>query len=343
MYHLVLTACLAADPSICADRLIGGTASDGPDCGVAYRQTWAAAHPELVVSGARCVAQADLPALTLTQIAPDIWISRGADAAPDRRNRGRIANLGVVIGETVTVIDPGGSRAEGEALYAAIANLTDKPVNHVILTHMHPDHSLGAAVFAEADAALIAGEGYSAAISAAATTYLGSYAEMTGAAEQIGSRIIAPDGEIASRDQIGPLQLIKAPLAHTSNDLMVLDTASGTLFTGDLIFRDLTPSIDGSLHGWLAFLDDLTATEATLIVPGHGAPMEDASAMIGPLRDYLSALETHTRAAIAQGLSITQAVPVVMAQMAPLRGVWRGFDETTERNILTAYQELEWD
>ena len=61
-----------------------------------------------------------------------------------------------MIGYTVAVIDPGGSRAIGEGLYVAIRRITDKPISHVILSHMHPDHIYGAEVFAAAGAEIIA-------------------------------------------------------------------------------------------------------------------------------------------------------------------------------------------
>ena len=46
--------------------------------------------------------------------------------------------------------------AEAEALYAAIRQRTDRPISHLILTHMHPDHIMGAEIFAEAGASIIA-------------------------------------------------------------------------------------------------------------------------------------------------------------------------------------------
>src|ERR1700761_4988403 len=92
--------------------------------------------------GARCEAAA--PA----ELAPGLFVRRGVDQDATAANRDAIANLAFIIGrDAVAVIDPGGSRADGESLRAAIAAKTRLPIRWVVMTHGHPDHVFGAEAF----------------------------------------------------------------------------------------------------------------------------------------------------------------------------------------------------
>ena len=56
-----------------------------------------------------------------------------------------------------------------------------------------------------------------------------------------------------------------------------------------------------------------------------------------------AALAAAVRRAIAEDLSLSEAMPQVVAALAPLASGWSAFDETTRRNAAAAYKELEWE
>ncbi len=353
MFHLILAACLASAPDICEPRLLpAGDAPTRKDCEMRagpIATDWLARHPGLIRGGkARCVETAELPALETVQIAPDIHVHQGAMAQLSPQNRGRIANLSFVVGDDrVAVIDAGGSRAEGEALYAAIRRVTDKPVRYLILTHMHPDHILGAEVFSEAGAVILADPRLPDAVAQRASTWMVSIPEQIGAAAFAGTRIATVDHRIDEPQALDlggrSLHLVPVPSAHTDTDMIVLDDSSGTLFAGDLIALGLTPSLDGALGGWLNWLATPIEPMPERVVPGHGPVMDSYDAAVAPARDYLMALRDATRAALDAGQPLSRAIPAITAAMQPARGAWADFDATTARNAAAAYAELEWE
>ncbi|MFC3085300.1 quinoprotein relay system zinc metallohydrolase 2 [Tabrizicola soli] len=348
MFHLIVTACLLADPALCADRLLPtpGPLSEAACIAGAERRIadWAARHADLVTGDWHCRATADLPHLALAEIAPGVLVHAGHPEPVSPANGGDIANLGVVIGDTVAVIDPGGSRAIGEGLYAAIRRITDKPVSHVILTHMHPDHIYGAEVFAEAGAEIVAHRNLPSGVERRAGVWAESIPRQAGALAMLGTRAVLPDRTLAAPEDMdlgsATLRLQPVATAHTDNDLTILHLESGVLFTGDLVFAGLTPSLDGSLTGWLDWLGHPPEPMPSVIIPGHGPVRMPWDQGTAPLRAYLTALADQTRAAIRAGEAMSEAAAHVGTDQ---RDGWQGFDEINARNAIAAFKELEWE
>lgn len=345
MFEALLTLCLSADPASCRTERLGPvetraacieTAAEA----VAAARAAAAEEPQ----DWPCVPAGTTPAFTLTEIAPGVLVHKGAHAESDATNRGDIANLGAVIGErSVAVIDTGGSAAVARDFLAAIRERTDLPVSHAILTHMHPDHALGASVFAAEGAEIVAHRRLARALATRAPGYLERNAELIGPAFE-GTTVTLPNRQVAERFEIDlggrVLELEAHPTAHTDNDLTVFDTATGTWFLGDLLFMGHLPVVDGSLLGWIELADALAARGADRVVPGHGpvaVPWPDSAA---PLRAYLATLAAETRKAIAEGMAIGPA----SRRIAPAgTGGWLLVPAFAARNALAAYAELEWE
>jgi len=90
------------------------------------------------------------------------------------------------------------------------------------------------------------------------------------------------------------------PEAHTDCDLTVYDVRTGTLGTGDLLFRERLPALDGSVKGWLSVLRRSRPHQALLAVPGHGPLARDLKSAIAPERRYLKALAAGVRSELKQ-------------------------------------------
>jgi len=292
-------------------------------------------------SGARL--QTALEPLPVREIAPGVFVHIGAMAQMTRDNEGAIANLGFVIGESaVAVVDSGGSLREGRRLLAAVRQATSKPIRFVVNTHAHPDHYFGNAAFEAEGAVYVGHHNLPRAIAARGSFYIDKFRHIMGD-ELIAEATVAPtklvDGELTLDLGSRPLVLRAWQTAHTDNDLTVVDLASGTLFAGDLLFREHVPVLDGSLRGWLATLQQLDGVAARRVVPGHG-PVAEWPGALSDERRYLETLRDDIRGAIKRGTPLAKAVAGAAASERPR---WTLFDEYNARNATAAFSELEWE
>lgn len=295
-----------------------------------------------LLGGAASAADDPLP---VTEVAPGIFVFQGAHEEATAANLGAIANLGFVVGgAAVAVIDTGGSAAEGRRLLAAVRRQTALPVRYAVDTHFHPDHALGNAAFAGPDTTLVGHANLPRGLAARADTYLDGLRRALGAAAA-GTEIVEPT--LLVRDRLSldlggrTLELKAWPPAHTDADLTVLDSATGTLFAGDLVFLRRVPAIDGSLRGWLDAIAALRHEAGIArVVPGHGPPSVPWPGALDDEERYLRLVLDETRAALAAGRSLDQAVATVARSE---RGRWLLFDDYNDRNVATAYTELEWE
>jgi quinoprotein relay system zinc metallohydrolase 2 len=259
-------------------------------------------------------------------------------------NEDAIANIGFIVGgDTVAVVDPGGSFAEGKALRAAIRLRTDRPIRYVILTHVHPDHIFGAAAFREDHPDFVGHAKLPGALAQRGDYYLRRLRGALGDAAA-GTEVVVPTVLVSDRTELDlggrRLTLRAHGPAHTDNDLTVFDENTRTFWLADLLFVDRIPVIDGSILGWLKQLDELAAIPADRAVPGHGPISVPWPSAAEPERRYLAAVAHDTRAAIKAGIGIASAYREV-AQSE--RGHWLLFDDYHPRNVTASYKELEWE
>ncbi len=306
--------------------------------------TFAALRPARVLS-------APVPVLpfTITQVAPGIYVRQGVHEEATVANQDGIANIGFIVGSAaVAVMDPGGSRADGERLRASIRNQTNLPIRYVVMTHLHPDHVFGAGAFAADKPVFVGHARMEGMLVQRGEFYRNSLADLLGieeAGDYAKPNLFVTDDtmlDLGGRS----LRLHAHPTAHTDNDLSILDEATGTLWLGDLLFVDRVPALDGSILGWLAQTAALRtpaalrASGAARAVPGHGpaaVPWPDAAMA---QERYLGGIVRDIRAIIARGGDIEQAVATVgLAE----RDRWLLFDDYNGRNVTGAFKELEWE
>ena len=298
-----------------------------------------------VLFGAISLAHGQTPtnALEITEITAGVFVHFGVNELMTAENEGRIANVGFVVGdEAVAVIDTGGSIREGRALLAAIRAVTGKPIRYVINTHAHPDHVFGNAAFAREGAVFVGHRNLPRALSMRGPFYLSAFRRIMGdVLDDV--ELVAPQRQIDGQERLDlgnrVLTLQAWRVAHSDNDLTVLDEATQTLFTGDLAFLRHIPVVDGSLRGWLAALGELARIPAKGAIPGHG-PAAPWPAALDDERRYLERLAADCRALIARGTPLAEAAAMAGASE---KSRWELFAEYNARNATAAFAELEWE
>jgi quinoprotein relay system zinc metallohydrolase 2 len=305
------------------------------------------------------------------EIAQGVYVRPGIQEELSTHNHGHIANIGFIVGtQRVAVIDTGSNYQEGLVLRRMIREITQLPIEYVVLTHMHPDHVLGAAAFKQDKPVYIGHQQLADALARRQSTYLKRMKEILGDITD-GTQIIFPSRKV-SVDQVQRLDLgdrtlyLHAyPTAHTNNDLSIYDDSTGTLWLSDLLFVGRIPVVDGSLSGWLKVIDKLSnkscvdiasahkkhsaalkgasermCREVKRIVPGHGSVVTRWQEALADQRHYLELIAAGIRRIIKKGGTITQAVESVGWEE---QDNWLLFREFHGRNVTAVFAELEWE
>lgn len=280
----------------------------------------------------------------LKKVADGVYVHHGKHLDIDDGYQGDICNLGVVVGsEAIAVIDSGGSKHTGEQLLQAIKTISPLPIRYVINTHVHPDHTYGNAAFQNGVTHFVGHEKLANTMLLRKEQYEKLNARLLGEAGKA-STTIPPDTMV--HDQLTldlggrSLQLQAQTVAHTHTDLTVLDTKTNTLFTGDLLFAQRTPVVEGDLKGLIAALEQINQSHYALIVPGHGLESNDQPTMLGNELRYLNLLLADIRTSIKKGISMEQTMDTAAASE---RDNWQLFDIANRRNVNVIYPQLEWE
>lgn len=283
--------------------------------------------------------------MEVSQVAPGVFVHQGRYEVQSPQNRGDMANASFVVGsDAVAVIDTLGSAVAGRELRSAIRAVTDKPIRYVINTHMHPDHVFGNAAFKEDNAAFVGHYKLARGLATRADRYLAINKQMLGDDAFEGIEIILPTLAVETSLTLDlggrTLVLETQPTAHTDNDLTITDTATDTLFLGDLLFSVHVPTLDGSIKGWLALLNRLASKKAARVIPGHGPHAMELPEALEPEQRYLAAIAGDVRRLIKEGKTLEDAT---MTAGFSQRDSWELFEQYHVRNVTAAFAELEWE
>jgi quinoprotein relay system zinc metallohydrolase 2 len=282
--------------------------------------------------------------MRILMIIMSIYVHHGIHQDIDDGYHGDICNASFVVGSKgVAVIDTGGSIKVGNQLRAVIKKVTDKPILYVINTHVHPDHIYGNAAFLADKAEFIGHEKLATAMELRREAYDKLNAKLLGD-DAKGSVLVKPTIAVKTTLELDlgdrKLLITAHTNAHTNTDLSAFENKSSTLFTGDLLFIERTPVLEGDIKGLIAELEKFKSQSIKQVVPGHGAVTKDWKLAIENEQRYLNALLTDIRAAIKAGKSMNDTMD---SAAAGEKDKWLLFEIANRRNVNIIYPALEWE
>ena len=227
---------------------------------------------------------------TRYRIAPVYYVI-GRSGVPGADNEGHTSNAGFVVTDAgVVVFDALGTPALGYRLLQRIREVTDQPIERIVISHYHADHIYGLQAFKDhaGDPPVWAQHqalGYAGAPPPAR-------ARTPSAGWRSGARRCFPGWTTTptscrrttpSTDatfEVGGVtfELKHLGPAHAPGDSIMLVRDYGVLFSGDVIYKGRVPFLDSpqtDIDHWLQGLDYLSSLEPQprFVIPGHGTSL----------------------------------------------------------------------
>jgi cyclase len=250
--------------------------------------------------------------------------------------QGSGGNIAVSIGDDGTFIVDDQFAPLTDKIVAAIAELTDNPVDFVVNSHWHYDHSDGNENFGRAGAVIVAHENSRRRMETDQIVSLNGRLQEAYSKEGLPKITFGESVRFHYNDN--QIDIVHFGPAHTNGDAVVYFRDANVIHTGDVFVRYGLPFIDGpnggSLEGMIDALWGIAGLigDDTTIIPGHGQLSTRTDLL--QYRSMLVAIRQRIADHIAEGLSEDDVVAA---------NPTRGFAQPgagTERWVRAAYVDL---
>jgi glyoxylase-like metal-dependent hydrolase (beta-lactamase superfamily II) len=266
------------------------------------------------------VAQAPSPNAPLVRPEGLKPISEHVQIIPDN-SVPLVPNIGYIIGDkALLVIDTGLGPRNGEAVFTVAQKLAGSRPIYLAVTHVHPEHDLGAQAFS-AETKLIRSAEQQKDITEFGLDLAKVFAGRSAINAELleGADFRKPDIVFDKEYDLdlggATARLVALGPTHTRGDVAIWVQRDRVLFAGDLAMKaqPAFASPYSSMQQWFTSLDRLEALKPAVVVPSHG-PLGDAGFITG-YRNYLKEVMERTRAEKKSGRNVDAAVQDVTAAM----------------------------
>ena len=203
-------------------------------------------------------------------------------------------NIGLSVGDDAVFIIDDQFSSSVPRIKEAIARITKKPVQFVLNTHYHFDHTGGNEAFGKDGSLIVAHDNVRRRMSS--EQLIGLLGMKQPASPRAALPVVTVAGDVTFHINGDEVYAFHVPRAHTDGDLIVHFRKSDVVHMGDVYFNGFYPFIDGSgggsADGVIAAVDRVLALagDKTRIIPGHGPVSNKAE-----LQAYRNLLATVTQ------------------------------------------------
>ncbi len=213
---------------------------------------------------APALAQRDFSAVEVTAeaVVPDLYMLQGAGG-----------NIGLSVGTDGAFVIDDQFAPLAPKIMAAIEAIDDRPVEFLVNTHWHGDHTGGNEAFGAAGAHIVAHDN----VRRRLKEGLKRATSETRPAPEGALPVVTFSNEVSFYWNGLDIRVIHLANAHTDGDAIIHLRDANVIHTGDIYFNGGFPYIDlesgGSFDGLIAAQEKILSLsdDATKIIPGHGA------------------------------------------------------------------------
>ena len=274
----------------------------------------------LLIAGAAAAQDKEVN-LEATEVAPGIYHIVGA-----------VGNFTLQTGDDYNVLYDNGVPPYSDAVVDKVTELAGGPIDFVVNTHVHGDHTGANAAFAGAGSHVIAHENL--------RKRLAEKPEDAGGPG--GIPVVTFTDALTFHINGIEAHVFHSATAHTDGDAIIEFRGLNVIYAGDIWFNGVFPYIDldqgGTVGGFIAAQKKIIALadEDTVILPGHGAAGTRAEMQAAV--DMLVDAEKRVEALVRDGKTADEVVAA--NPLADYHDDWDWRFITTERMTRTLYRSL---
>jgi len=278
--------------------------------------------------------------VSFTEIGPDLY-AYTAQGDP---------NSGIIIGDdSCMVIDAQATPAMAQDVIARVRDITDKPIEYVVLSHYHAVRVLGASAYgakgivaSQATYELIAERGEQ-----DKASEIGRFPRLFRGENTIPEGFTWPNLTFESGMSVflgsREVKLFHLGAGHTGGDIVAWVPDAEVMFSGDLVeYYSACYCGDAHLREWPLTLDEIRDFAPKALVPGRGDALRGEQIVreaIALTRDFVTTLYGAAELSVARGRSLQETYAAVREAMDPKFGSYAIYDHCQPFNVSRAFDE----